>query len=93
MEIVTLRHTPEQVQRSRAELLSARETIDTSNDVLAAAGLLMEALMHYNASSPPAKQGNEHGGVKTASVIIWPDNPRKLFLHCEGKFRINKAAR
>ena len=28
MEIVTLRHTPEQVQRSRAELLSARETID-----------------------------------------------------------------
>ena len=42
MEIVTLRHTPEQVQRSRVELLSARETIDTSNDVLAAAGLLME---------------------------------------------------
>ena len=42
MKIVTLRHTPEQVQRSRAELLSARETIDTSNDVLAAAGLLME---------------------------------------------------
>ena len=37
-----LRHTPEQVQRSRAELLSVRETIDTSNDVLAAAGLLME---------------------------------------------------
>ena len=42
MEIVTLRHTPEQVQRSRAELLSARQTIDTSNGVLAAAGLLME---------------------------------------------------
>ena len=42
MEIVKLRHTPEQVQRSRAELLSARQTIDTSNDVLAAAGLLME---------------------------------------------------
>ena len=28
MKIVTLRHMPEQVQHSRAELLSARETID-----------------------------------------------------------------
>ena len=28
MVIVKLRHTPDQVQRSRAELLSARETID-----------------------------------------------------------------
>ena len=82
MEIVTLRHTPEQMQRSRAELLSARQTIDTSNDVLAAAGLLMET----PARPPPAKHGNEHGGVKTASVIIRPDNPRKWFLYCEGKF-------
>ena len=65
MEIVTLRHTPEQVQRSRAELLSARETIDASNDVLAAAGLLMET----PARPPPVKHGNEHGGVKTASVM------------------------
>ena len=37
-----LRHTPEQVQRSRADGIVCARTIDASNDVLAAAGLLME---------------------------------------------------
>ena len=54
MEIVTLRHQPEHVQRSRAELLSASEIIDTSNDVLAAAGLLMETPAH----PPPSMEMN-----------------------------------
>ena len=55
--------TPEQVQRARAELLSARETIDASNDVLAAAWLSMETPRR------PPEHGNKHGGVKTASVM------------------------
>ena len=34
-----LRHTPEQVQRSRADGIVYARTIDASNDVLAAAGV------------------------------------------------------
>ena len=50
--------TPQQVQRARAELLSARETTDASND----------GAINGNAASPP-EHGNKHGGVKTASVM------------------------
>ena len=88
MENVTLRHTPEQVQPSRAELLSARETIYTSNDVLAAAGLLMET-----PARPPLSMEMNTVALKLPALLKWPDNPRKWFLYCEGKFRIHKAAR
>ena len=74
--------TPQQVQRARAELLSARETIDASNDVLAAAGLSMET-----PGRPPSMEINT---VALKLPALWPDNPRKWFLYCEGKFRIHK---
>ena len=51
------------MQRSRADGIVCARTIDASNDVLAAAGLLMET------PARPAKHGNEHGGVKPASVM------------------------
>ena len=47
--IVTLRHTPEQVQRSRAAGIVCARTIDASNDVLAAAGLLTKNIYIKNA--------------------------------------------
>ena len=75
--------TPEHVQRARAELLSARETIDASNNVLAAAGLLMET-----PGRPPLSR--EINTVALKLPALWPDNPRKWFLYCEGKFRIHK---
>ena len=75
--------TPEQVQRARAELLSARETIDASNDVLAAAGILMGT-----PDRPPLSM--EMNTVALKLPALWPDNPRKWFLYCEGKFRIHK---
>ena len=46
------------MQRLRADGIVCARTIDASNDVLAAAGQLA-----------PAKHGNEHGGVKPASVM------------------------
>ena len=52
------------MQRSRADGIVCARTIDASNDVLAAAGLLMET-----PARPPAKHGNEHGGVKPASLM------------------------
>ena len=52
------------MRRSRADGIVCARTIDASNDVLAGAGLL-----NGNASSPPAKHGNEHGGVKPASLM------------------------
>ena len=75
--------TPQQVQRARAELLSARQTIDASNDVLAAAGLSMET-----PGRPPLSMEINTGALKLPA--LWPDNPRKWFLYCEGKFRIHK---
>ena len=74
--------TPQQVQRARAELLSARETIDASNDVLAAAGLSIE--------TPRRPTSMEINTVALKLPALWPDNPRKWFLYCEGKFRIHK---
>ena len=75
--------TPEQVQRARAELLSARETIDASNDVLAAAGLSVET-----PGRPPLSM--EINTVALKLPALWPGNPRKWTLYCEGKFRIHK---
>ena len=51
------------MQRSRADGIVCARTIDASNDVLAA------RVINGNASSPPAKHGNEHGGVKPASLM------------------------
>ena len=48
------------MQRSRADGIVCARTIDASNDVLAAAKM---------PARPPAKHGNEHGGVKPASVM------------------------
>ena len=74
------------MQRSRADGIVCARTIDTSNDVLAAAGLLMET---------PARPllSMEMNTVALNLPALWPDNPRKWFLYCEGKFRIHKAAR
>ena len=49
------------MQRSRADGIVCARTIDASNDVLAAAGRKRQLA--------PAKHGNEHGGVKPASVM------------------------
>ena len=69
--------------RARAELLSARETIDASIDVLAAAGLSMET-----PGRPPLSM--EINTVALKLPALWPDNPRKWFLYCEENFRIHK---
>ena len=75
--------TRQEVQRSRADGIVCARTIDASNDVLAAAG--------GNASSPPLCM--EMNTVALNLPALWPDNPRKWVLYCEGKFRIHKAAR
>ena len=74
------------MQRSRANGIVCARTIDASNDVLAAAGLLMET-----PARPPLSM--EMNTVALHLPALWPDNPRKWFLYCEGKFRIHKAAR
>ena len=73
--------TPQLVERARAELLAARETIDAGNDVLAAAWLSFET-----GRLAPAKHGDKHGGGKTASIMT--GQSAKWFLYCEGKFRL-----
>ena len=67
-------------------IVRARDNKRYSNDVLAAAGLLMET---------PARPllSMEMNTVALKLPALWPDNPRKWFLYCEGKFRIHKAAR
>ena len=49
-------------------------------------GLLMET-----PARPPLSM--EMNTVALNLPALWPDNPRKWFLYCEGKFRIHKAAR
>lgn len=74
--------TAQQVQRARADLLSAQQTIAASSELLAAAGISMEMPAH-----PPL--GMEVNAVAVKLPALWPDNPRKWFLHCEAKFRLH----
>ena len=75
--------TAQQVQRARADLLSAQQTIAASSELLAAAGISMEMPAH-----PPL--GMEVNAVAVKLPALWPDNPRKWFLHCEAKFRLHR---
>ena len=79
--------TPQQVQHARAELLAARETIDASNNVLAAAGLSMET---PPLPPPPPPLSMEINTMTLKLPALWSDNPRKWFLYCEGKCRLHR---
>ena len=74
--------TPQQVQRARVELLAARETIDASNDVLAAVNI------NRNTASRPAKHGDKHCVVKTASIMA--RQSAKMVLVLRGEISITQ---
>ena len=61
--------TPQQVQRARAELLAARQTIDASNDVLAAAGLSID--LSHTSAILDLKRGSVGYKVVKTQPWIW----------------------
>ena len=75
------RPTP-QVDEARVDMLAAQATIDASNRVLAAAGLPID--------TPPGPTIN---AVSVKLPALWPDNPNKWFLYCEGKFRLHNISK
>ena len=77
-----LRHTLEQVQRSRADGIVCARTIYASNDVLAPISGCRA--INGNASSPPLSM--EMNTVALNLPALWSDNLRKWVLYCEGKF-------
>ena len=76
------RPTPQQVDEARVDMLAAQATIDASNRVLAAAGLPID--------TPPGPTIN---AVAVKLPALWPDNPNKWFLYCEGKFRLHNISK
>ena len=58
-------------------MLAAQAAIVTGHQVLAAAGLPI------NAPPCPAEK----------LPALWPDNPNKCFLYCEGKFSLHKISK
>ena len=75
-------HTAQQVTQAMAELLTAQAAIDASNQVRAAAGL--------PTVPPPQPVDMTISAVAVKLPALWPDNPLKWFLHCEGKFCLHK---
>ena len=76
------RPIPQQVDEARVDMLAAQATIDASNRVLAAAGLPID--------TPPGPTIN---AVAVKLPALWPDNPNKCFLYCEGKFRLHNISK
>ena len=76
------RPTPQQVDEARVDMLEAQATVDASNRVLTAAGLPID--------TPPGPTIN---AVAVKLPALWPDNPNKWFLYCEGKFRLHNISK
>lgn len=76
--------TPQQVTQAKAELLAAQAAIAASSQVLAAAGLPID--------TPPQPVDMTISAVAVKLPALWPDNPLKWFLHCEGKFRLHRIS-
>ena len=70
-----------QVEQARMNLATAQASIVTNSAILEAAGLAV-------APTPAAPMEISAVGLKLPS--LWPDNPAKWFLHCEGKFRLHR---
>ena len=68
--------TQAQVEKAKVDLAAAQA-------VLAAAGLVPEA-------ERVDRRPVEVSAVAVRLPALWPDNPAKWFLHCEGKFRLHR---
>ena len=68
--------TQAQVEKAKVDLAAAQA-------VLAAAGLVPEA-------ERVDRRPVEVSAVAVSLPALWPDNPAKWFLHCEGKFRLHR---
>ena len=62
-------------------MLAAQATIAAGNQVLAAAGLPI--------NTPPCPAND----VAVKLPALWPDNPNKWFLYCDGKFRLHNISK
>ena len=72
-----------QVEQARINLPTAQAAIATNSAILEAAGL---AVVPTPATIGPM----EISAVALKLPSLWPDNPAKWFLHCEGKFRLHR---
>ena len=70
-----------QVEQACMNLATAQAAIVTNSAIQEAAGLAV-------APTPAAPMEISAVGLKLPS--LWPDNPAKCFLHCEGKFRLHR---
>ena len=66
-------------------MLAAQATIAAGNQVLAAAGLPI--------NTPPCPADLTINAVAVKLPALWPDNPNKWFLYCEGKFRLHNISK
>ena len=66
-------------------MLAAQATIAAGNQVLAAAGLPI--------NTPPCPADLTINAVAVQLPALWPDNPNKWFLYCEGKFRLHNISK
>ena len=73
-----------QVERARMNLATAQAAIIVTNSaILEAAGVAVLA-------TPAAIGPMEISAVGLKLPPLWPDNPTKWFLHCEGKFQLHR---
>ena len=72
-----------QVEQARINLATAQAAIATNSAILEAAGV---AVVPTPATIGPM----EISAVALKLPSLWPDNPAKWFLHCEGKFRLHR---
>ena len=79
------RPTSQQVVEAQVDMLAAQATIDAGNRVLAAAGLPID--------TPPGPTDLTINAVAVKLPALWPDNPNKWFLYCEGKFRLHNISK
>ncbi len=70
------------VEEARMNLATAQAAIVTNSATLAAAGVAV-------VPTPAAIGPMEISVVGLKLPSLWPDNPAKWFLHCEGNFRLH----
>ena len=72
-----------QVEQARINLATAQAAIATNSAILEAAGVAV-------VPTPATIGPTEISAVALKLPSLWPDNPAKWFLHCEGKFRLHR---
>ena len=76
--------TAQEVEQAKAELAAAQAVIVANSAILEAAGVSSDA------TPVTGPRTMEVSAVSLKLPALWPDNPEKWFLHCEGKFRIHR---